>query len=696
MGVVYEAEDLNLGRHVALKFLPEEVANDPHELARFRREARTASALNHPNICTIYDIGEESGKIFIAMEYLQGQTLAELINTGQMDLDQIIGLAAEVVDALNAAHSKHIIHGDIKPGNIFFTDLGHAKVLDFGLAKMADAAVTGAELPTASQAQLGMLTGTLPYMSPEQLRGERLDYRSDIFSVGAVIYEMTTEQRPFCGKTAAELTSSILRDSPKPITDLRADVPAGLQRIVESCLAKSADQRYSSMRELYESINQLRMDFTACAVSVPTIHQHSIAVLPFTNISADPENEFFAEGITEEIINALAQIPQLHVAARSSCFSFKGKHIDLRIIGERLGVTTVLEGSVRRAGNRLRIMAQLVNLPNGYHLWSERYDREMKDIFDIQDEIARSIADRLKVGLEGEPQDSLVKAGTSNLEAFQLYVKGRALLSRRGYAILGAKECFERAVTLDPEYARAWAGLADSHLLLGFWGFLRPEATMPNGKEAAQRAVAIDPSLAEGHSALACAHLWWDWEAVLAEREFLRALELNPRYAPARAFYANIYLQCVAGRLEEGLTQAKKLAESDPLSAYAFTMLAITCATAGQYSEALRHVRCALELDPESFFVRWILQSCLHWCGDFEESVAAGEAALAMSGRHPFAMASLASTYGDWGKSGDAESLYKELLASFREAEHSATAARRCGQGRRTQRGDDPLCTSSV
>jgi serine/threonine-protein kinase len=500
-------------------------------------------------------------------------------------------------------------------------------------------------------------------MSPEQLRGEQVDYRTDIFSLGTVVYEMATGQHPFCGKTSAEITSSILRDSPKPIAELRTDAPVGLQRIVDLCLAKSASERYSSMRELYEAVNRLRLEITAApgASSVASCPQQSIAVLPFVNMSVDRENEFFADGITEEIINALAKIPQLRVAARTSSFSFKGKHIDLRIIGERLSVKTVLEGSVRRSGNRLRITAQLINLADGYQLWSERYDRDMKDIFEIQDEIARSIADRLKLALEG--QDSLVKAGTKNLEAYQLYLKGRALLYRRGYAISRARECFERAVILDSEYAVAWAGLADSQQLLGFWGFLRPEVTMAKGKEAALRAVAIDPSLAEGHSALACAHLWWDWQPVQAEQEFLRALELNPRYVQARSFYANVYLQSVAGRFEEGINEARQAVESDPLSAYAAAILALTFFVAGRYSEGLHHARRALELDPDAFFTRWILQNCLHWNGNYEESVAVGETVLAVSGRSAFAVASLAVTYADWGKPADAESLYKELQA---------------------------------
>jgi len=392
----------------------------------------------------------------------------------------------------------------------------------------------------------------------------------------------------------------------------------------------------------------------------------SIVVLPFINMSADPENEFFTDGITEEIINALAQIKELHVVARSSAFSFKGKHIDPRTIGEQLKVRTLLEGSLRRSGDHLRITVQLVNAADGYHLWSERYDREMKDVFEIQDEIARSVVERLKVTLQGGPQEHLVKPGTSNLEAYQMYVKGRILLPRRGPAVPKAVECFERAVALDPQYALAWAGLADSYTVLGYCGFAPPEACMPKGTEAARRAVALDPLLAEAHNALACACLLDLWDKTEAEREFLRALELNPRYIQGRDWYALFYLQCMTGRLEEAVSQAKLALAFDPLSSYAQTLVGFTCFGAGKYEEAVHACERAVELDPESFLARWCHHLALHTGGWFEQAVSVGEQVLTMSGRHPWAVMSLAATFRDWGKPADVEALYSELLARSR------------------------------
>ncbi len=664
MGVVYKAEDTRLGRLVALKFLPQESLDDPQGLERFRREAKAASALNHPNICTIYDIGQENGRAFIAMEFLDGSTLKNLIENRTLDLERVLHISREIADALAAAHAKNVVHRDIKPANIFVSESGHAKVLDFGLAKVSTPGEDEGDLATLTLTQPGIAVGTLPYMSPEQLRGQRVDCRTDVFSLGAVLYEMATGQRPFAGGTSMELSSSILRDTPKPVTEFRSDLPAGLQRIVEKCLAKEPAARYASARELRDAVEQLQREISSGsrgAQAQGASGGASIAILPFANMSADPENEFFADGITEEIINALTQIDELHVAARTSAFSFKGKHVDLRIIGEQLNVKTVLEGSVRKAGNRVRITAQLINVADGYHLWSERYDRELKDIFEVQDDIAKSIADRLKVALKGGRQ-AAVKPGTSNLEAYQLYLKGRAVLYRRGLDIGRAAKCLENAVALDPGYALAWSGLADARNMLGLYGWERPNTIMPLAKDAANRAIALDPALAEAHCSLGCISHLYDWDWKKAEAEFLRARELNPRYLQNLCWYALFYLVWTHGRFDEGVPVATEAAELDPLSAYAQGILSFCYSHGGRPKEAVRAATRARELE-ESFFTYWVLRDALHANGEFQEAVAAGDMALALSGRHVFGISGQATTLADWGKGSAAQALYAELVA---------------------------------
>jgi serine/threonine protein kinase/Tfp pilus assembly protein PilF len=663
MGDVYRARDPRLHRVVAIKVLPSFLSSDPDRLRRFEQEARAVASLNHPHVITIHSIEEAGGVHFLTMELVEGQTLDHIIPDGGLDLEQFFEFAEPLADAVAAAHSKGIVHRDLKPGNIMVDNRGSIKVLDFGVAKMAEpgqSGLQGSHLSGHSLTEPGMVIGTLPYMSPEQLQGKDLDHRSDLFSLGAVLYEMATGQRPFSGDTPAEVISSILRDRPKPVTEVRDDLPASLERVLERCLSREAADRYASARDLVSAIGRLRREFSsglhASPISSP---EASVAVLPFLNLSVDPENEFFADGVTEEIINALAQIKNLHVAARTSSFSFKGKHVDLRIIGERLNVRTVLEGSVRRFGNQIRITARLANVADGYHLWSEKYDREMKDIFAIQDEIARSIAERLKVTLESE--QSLVKAGTDNLEAYQLYLKGRVLFFQRGPRLPRSLECFKQAVALDPNYALAWAILADAYNILAFYGLSNPEVCLPQAKEAGVRAVTLDPSLAETCTALALAHLFGDWDQAQAEREFLRALELNPRYVQARVWYGFFYLQWVSGSHEEGIAQIKQAAESDPLSSYAKGMLACAYLNAGKLDDALHTAQEVLLLDPDSFLALWSRMIALHGQRRFDESVAEARTALAISGRHSWVMGSLAAVYADWGKFEQAKAIYMEL-----------------------------------
>jgi serine/threonine protein kinase/Tfp pilus assembly protein PilF len=679
MGDVYRARDPKLGREVALKVLPPEMAADLDRLKRFQREARAVAAINHPHIVTIHSVEEADGKHFLTMELVEGAALSQLIPREGMPLDKFFELAISVCDALAAAHEKGIVHRDLKPSNIMVDNRGRVKILDFGLAKVGGIAdgldqtsspqCATYDVNSDSQTRDGTLIGTLLYMSPEQVQRRSVGPRSDLFSLGAVLYEMIVGQPPFSGQGFAALTSSILKTSPPSVTQLRTDVPLGLEKILEKCLAKDPRDRYATARGLLEAIQELRYKITfSQPIQADTPVQHSIAVLPFTNMSIDPESEFFADGITEEIINALAQIQQLRVAARSSAFSFKGKHVDLRIVGERLNVRSVLSGSVRRVGGSLRITAQLQDVADGCQLWSEKYDGDVKDVFAIQDEIARSIVDRLKITLEGDRLQSLVKAGTTHLEAYQFYVKGRAFLYRRGGAIPQAADSFERAVRLDPEYALAWAGLADSLTVIGYLGFARPNACLPKAMESARRAVALDSTLAETHAALAMAALMGAWDKAEAEREFLRALELNPKYLQARAWYAYFYLQLAEGRLEEGVAHAKLALQSDPLSSYANGMVGFTCSCAGRYEEAVKASERAIEIDPESLVARYALHLALHCGRRFQEAVAAADVALSISGRSPNVMAALSTTFAELGKPEDADALYAELINRARRS----------------------------
>lgn len=652
MATVYRATDLTLGREVAIKVLPAEVSDDPDRLERFRREARALAALNHPHIVTIYSVEENAGVLFLTMELVNGQTLDKVIGGKPMAIGRVQEIGAAVADALSAAHAAGLIHRDLKPANIVVGNAGQTKVLDFGLAKSSPTSKSDAS--THLGTQRGAILGTPAYMAPEQLSGQQADERTDVFALGVVLYEMITGVRPFSGPSTAELASAILRDVPTPVGDLRPTVPQHLADLISRCLEKHPSSRASSMIEVRAA---LRPNGELGASASP-----SVAVLPFKNLSADSDSEFFGDGLAEEILNALARISGLRVAARTSSFSFKGQSIPVSEIGARLRVGHVLDGSVRRSGNRIRVTAQLINAADGFQLWAERYDREIADVFDVQEDIARALADRLMVTLASPSPPRLVRPPTTNLEAYDLYLRGRALLYKRGRHVAEGTEHLKRAVELDPAFAAAWAGLADTFTVRGYFGDLAAGDAMPKALTAARRAVQLDPNLAEAHCALGIALLMWERDYQASRTAFERCLELNPDYTQGRCWYALFQREWVGGELREGVAEARRALDGDPLSAYAASILGMTLGVAGETAEGLQFARIGVDRDPAAMLSHWVLGLVAHWHREFQESVDAFARAAQISNRTPFTLSHQAIAWADWGRIDRARELHEELL----------------------------------
>jgi len=688
MGEVYRARDTKLQRDVAIKVLPESLADDPDRLARFQREAQVLASLNHPNIGGIHGLEESGGVRALVMELVEGEDLSQRIARGPIPIDEALPIAKQIAEALAAAHEQGIIHRDLKPANIRVRSDGTAKVLDFGLAKTMEPPSSAGEAVLAhsqtirSPAALsgaGLILGTAAYMSPEQARGKSLDRRTDIWSFGCVLYEMLTGRAPFAGDTISDTLAAILEREPDR-TLLPAATPVPIRRLLRRCLEKDRKGRLDSAAGARLEID----DAIASPAAETPAGGPAIAVLAFTDMSAARDQDWFCDGIAEEILNALTSLKGLRVAARTSAFSFKGKGDDLRTIGEKLNVTTVLEGSVRRAGDRVRITVQLSDVANGFQLWSERYDRELKDIFDVQDEIAKAIAERLRVTLVGGEEDRLVEQPTTNIEAYQLYLKGRALVDRRGASVPIGLSLLRKAVELDPAYSLAWAGVADALTVLAYSGAAQGSESKPQAMAAARRAIEINPASAVAHTALACATLLYENNRAVAKQEFERALDLSPRYGMGRCWYANFYLNWALGDFERGIAEARRALDSDPLSAYVTMNLGVCLFTAGRLDEAIEMCQRAIQLDPESFVARWALGIALGIAGRFEEAVSTLDAAAEMSGRHSLALTGLAGVFGQWGKPAEALALHRELMdrasRGYVSASHLAISAEGAGQ----------------
>jgi serine/threonine-protein kinase len=665
MGEVYRARDSRLSRDVAIKGLPEAFVNHPDRLARFRREAQALASLSHPNVAAIFGLEEADGAPYLVLELVDGETLAARLQRGALPLRETLGLGAQIAAGVEAAHERGIVHRDLKPGNIMITPSGVVKVLDFGLARTEAPARVGVDpsqsptvSPSGAPTHSGVILGTAPYMSPEQTRGEPVDRRSDVWSFACIVFECLTGRSPFAGKTSADLIARILEREPE-WSLVPAATPPRVRDLLRRCLRKDASARPRDIRdvriELIEAIG-------SGGVEVVT-SEKSIAVLPFENLSGS-DDEYFADGVTDEILNALAQVEGLRVAARASCFAFKGKREDLRVVGEKLDVSTVLEGSVRRSGSRLRITVHLANAADGYQLWTERYDREMTDVFEVQEAIAKAIASRLRGTLRDEGGGR--RRGTSNLDAYEVFLRGRALQGKRGRFLPEAVACFERAIALDPDYAEPMAWLSDSYRLMGTFGAAPFSHIMPKARETAERALALDPNLAEAWATLACIEEQYERRFEGAVPIWERALTLDPRHSRARGQRALGAYTTGTFTREQAVAEMHRAVQDDPLSSWVGAMTSYVFGFAGMHPESIAEAERAFALDADSFFAHWNLMRGHAWAGDYDRALEMAPGLLAASGRHQWVLGALSWTYAKAGRPDAAQAIHDEMTARAR------------------------------
>ncbi len=702
MGVVYKAYDSRLDRALALKLLPEKLAQQPQALERFRREARAASALNHPGICTIYDIGEQDGRAFIAMEFIDGETLRNYIHGKALPLEEILKLGIQIAEALDAAHAEGIIHRDIKPANIFVTKRGQAKVLDFGLAKLIPKGIASADADFGGQSPdstsiVGIISGTPSYMSPEQVRGDDLDPRTDIFSLGLVLYEMATGRQAFGGGTGGVIIEAVLTRPPVSARSINLDIPPRLEGIIDKALHKDRGHRYQRAADMLADLQRLKRDTDSGrgdregdAESVLTSSTNplsstgkrrsrtstvqtralrpervskiigSLAVLPFENVSRDPENEYLSDGIAGSLINILATVPRLRVMAQSTVFRYRGREIDPQAVGRELNVRAVLTGRMMQSGGSLRIGTELVDVATGARLWGAQFDRKPGDIFAIQDEISNEISGKLRLQLTRAEKKRLIRRHTEDAEAYRLYLQGRHHWNRWSeegfYKAIGY---FQQAVEKDHSYALAYTGLAESYVLLGWNSYVPPKDAFPKGKAAAMTALQLDPDLGEAHTPLAAALWLHDWRWQEAQTEFKRSLELNPTYPTANHWHAEYVM--TMGRHLEAIAKMKNSQELDPLSLIINVAIGWASYMARRFDEAIEQLLRTVELDPNYPVTYWILGLLYRKTGRYELAITVGEKGVNLSGGSPLMRAALAHTYGESGRAKEALQVLDDL-----------------------------------
>jgi serine/threonine-protein kinase len=640
MGEVHRAHDTRLGRKVAIKVLPGELATDPDRLRRFAQEARATAALSHPNILAVFDVGSHEDRPYLVEELLEGETLRERLLRGALTVRTAVELAAQIADGLAAAHGRGIVHRDLKPDNLFVTTDGHVKILDFGLAKLVEVPLNpeaAAEAPTlAPGTEAGVVLGTPGYMAPEQVRAQPADHRADLFALGCVLYEMLAGKRPFAGTTSADTRAAILTRDPQPLTENRPEVSVALEQVVLRCVEKDPDRRFDSARDVAFALRAVApalqpAGHISAAGDVQPQERPSIAVLPFANLSAEPEQEYFCDGVSEEIIHALAHVEGLRVVARTSSFAFKGRSEDIRQIGASLNVRTVLEGSVRKSGDRLRITAQLVDVADGCHLWSERFDRRLEDVFAIQDAISLAIVDHLKIELLDREKAAVVHRHTANLEAHNAYLIGLFEWNKMSPdGLARSRDLFREAIRLDPAYAPAYARLADAITSVTWWADQPPAEALSQALPLALKALELDPNLSHAFCVMGVCRGFLEWDRVVGEVCLRRAVELAPNDANAQIFLA--LLLTAKGSFEESVLRSRLAQRLDPLSPAVNVWAGSFLACAGHFNEALASLERQVAMNPQFWMPYFFIGYALARGGRLSEARVATARAVELSG----------------------------------------------------------------